>query len=195
MRRISGTSSRSSLSRSPRPQQLTKSRHHRILASHPKNKRSQAMKAVVFHGIGDVRLDEVAQPKIEKPTDAIVRITAAAICGTDLHFVRGTLGPMKPGTILGHEGIGIVEEVGPAVRNFAPGDRVVIGSTIGCGNCSYCRAGYYANCDVANPNGPDETAFFGGPIESGDRKSTRLNSSHVSISYAVCCLKKKIRAL
>src|SRR5947209_6982491 len=125
------------------------------------------MKAVVFHGVGDVRLDEVAQPRIEKPTDAIVRITAAAICGTDLHFVRGTLGPMKPGTILGHEGIGIVEEVGPAVRNFAPSDRVVIGSTIGCGNCSYCRAGYYANCDVANPNGPDETAFFGGPIESG----------------------------
>jgi threonine dehydrogenase-like Zn-dependent dehydrogenase len=125
------------------------------------------MKAVVFHGIGDVRLDEVPQPKIEKPTDAIVRITAAAICGTDLHMVRGTLGPMKPGTILGHEGIGIVEEVGPAVRNFAPGDRVVIGSTIGCGNCSYCRSGYYAMCDVANPKGPDETAFFGGPIESG----------------------------
>src|SRR3954454_8649033 len=125
------------------------------------------MKAVVFHGIGDVRLDEVAQPKVEKPTDAIVRITAAAICGTDLHFVRGTLGPMKPGTILGHEGIGIVEEVGSAVRNFAPGDRVVIGSTIGCGNCSYCRAGYYANCDNANPNGPENTAFFGGPLESG----------------------------
>jgi threonine dehydrogenase-like Zn-dependent dehydrogenase len=125
------------------------------------------MKAVVFHGIGDVRLDEVPQPKIEKPTDAIVRITAAAICGTDLHFVRGTMGPMKPGTILGHEGIGIVEEVGSAVRNFTPGDRVVIGSTIGCGNCSYCRAGYYANCDVSNPNGPDNTAFFGGPEESG----------------------------
>jgi threonine dehydrogenase-like Zn-dependent dehydrogenase len=125
------------------------------------------MKAVVFHGIGDVRLDEVDQPKIEKPTDAIVRITAAAICGTDLHFVRGTMGPMKPGTILGHEGIGIVEEVGSAVRNFAPGDRVVIGSTIGCGNCSYCRAGYYANCDNANPNGPENAAFYGGPITSG----------------------------
>jgi threonine dehydrogenase-like Zn-dependent dehydrogenase len=125
------------------------------------------MKAVVFHGIGDVRLDEVPQPKIEKPTDAIVRITAAAICGTDLHMLRGTLGPMKPGTILGHEGVGIVEEVGSAVRNFAPGDRVVIGSTIGCGNCSYCRAGYYAMCDVANPNGPENTAFFGGPEGSG----------------------------
>jgi threonine dehydrogenase-like Zn-dependent dehydrogenase len=125
------------------------------------------MKAVVFHGIGDVRLDEVPQPTIQKPTDAIVHITAAAICGTDLHFVRGTLGPMKPGTILGHEGVGIVEEVGSAVRNFAPGDRVVIGSTIGCGNCSYCRAGYYAMCDVANPNGPENTAFFGGPESSG----------------------------
>ena len=69
------------------------------------------MKAVVFHGIGDIRLDEVPQPKIEKPTDAIVRLTAAAICGTDLHAIRGTLGGMKSGTILGHEGIGIVEEV------------------------------------------------------------------------------------
>jgi threonine dehydrogenase-like Zn-dependent dehydrogenase len=125
------------------------------------------MKAVVFHGIGDIRLDEVPQPKIQKPTDAIVRITAAAICGTDLHFVRGTLAGMKSGTILGHEGIGIVEEVGSAVRNFVPGDRVVIPSTIGCGNCSYCRAGYYAMCDKANPQGPDSTAFFGGPEESG----------------------------
>jgi threonine dehydrogenase-like Zn-dependent dehydrogenase len=97
-----------------------------------------------------------------------VRITASAICGTDLHMVRGTLPGMEPGTILGHEGVGIVEEVGKEVRNLAPGDRVVIGSTIACGTCSYCRAGYYAQCDKANPNGPDAgTAFFGGPKDSG----------------------------
>src|SRR5436305_14630133 len=119
------------------------------------------MKAVVFHGIGDVRLDEVDQPKIQKPTDAIVRITAAAICGTDLHMVRGTLGPMKPGTILGHEGVGVVEEVGSAVRNLKRGDRVVVGSTIACGYGSYCRAGYYAQCDNANPKGPQAgTGFY-----------------------------------
>jgi len=126
------------------------------------------MKAVVFHGVGDIRLDNVPEPKIQKPNDAIVRITASAICGTDLHMVRGTMAGMKPGTILGHEGVGVVEEVGTAVRNFKKGDRVVIGSTIACGNCSYCRAGHYAQCDKANPNGPDAgTAFFGGPEETG----------------------------
>src|SRR5581483_1080102 len=126
------------------------------------------MKAVVFHGVGDIRLDSVSEPKIQKPNDAIVRLTASAICGTDLHMVRGTMAGMKPGTILGHEGVGVVEEVGTAVRNFKKGDRVVIGSTIACGNCSYCRAGHYAQCDKANPNGPEAgTAFFGGPAETG----------------------------
>ena len=126
------------------------------------------MKAVVFHGVGDIRLDNVREPKLEKPTDAIVRLTSSAICGTDLHMIRGTMAGMKPGTILGHEGVGIVEEAGSAVRNLKPGDRVVIPSTIACGNCSYCRDGYYAQCDKANPNGPDSgTAFFGGPETSG----------------------------
>ncbi|TLX56052.1 glutathione-dependent formaldehyde dehydrogenase [Stutzerimonas nosocomialis] len=126
------------------------------------------MKAVVFHDVGDIRLDEVPEPRIEAPTDAIVRITASAICGTDLHFVRGTVSEMKPGTILGHEGVGIVEELGEDVRNLEIGDRVVIPSTIACGNCSYCRAGYYAQCDTANPNGKAAgTSFFGGPAATG----------------------------
>ncbi|HEX3628374.1 MAG TPA: zinc-dependent alcohol dehydrogenase [Verrucomicrobiae bacterium] len=126
------------------------------------------MKAVVFHDIGDIRLDNVAEPKIKDPQDAIIRLTASAICGTDLHMVRGTLSPMKPGTILGHEGVGIVEEVGPKVRNFKKGDRVVIGSTIACGNCLYCREGYFSQCNNANPNGPSAgTAFYGGPESSG----------------------------
>lgn len=84
------------------------------------------MKAVVFHGIGDIRLDDKPEPKIKEPTDAIVRLTASAICGTDLHMIRGSVGPMRPGTILGHEGVGIVEEVGKDVRNLNLGDRVVI---------------------------------------------------------------------
>ncbi|GMT98468.1 zinc-dependent alcohol dehydrogenase [Corallococcus caeni] len=126
------------------------------------------MKAVVFHGIGDIRLDDVAEPKLKEPTDAIIRLTASAICGTDLHMIRGTMPGMKPGTILGHEGVGVIEELGKDVRNFNVGDRVVICSTIGCGNCSYCRAGYYAQCNDANPNGPDAgTAFFGGPEMTG----------------------------
>lgn len=126
------------------------------------------MKAVVFHDVGDIRLDDVPEPRLEAPTDAIVRLTASAICGTDLHFVRGTFSGMRPGTILGHEGVGIVEALGEDVRNLQVGDRVVIPSTIACGNCAYCRAGYYAQCDVANPNGPAAgTAFFGGPAASG----------------------------
>src|SRR5437868_5636008 len=108
------------------------------------------MKAVVFHRIGDIRLDTVKDPELQHRTDAIVRLTASAICGTDLHLVRGTLPDVQPGTVLGHEGIGIVEEVGPDVRNLVPGDRVVVSSTIACGTCVYCRAGYYSQCDVSN---------------------------------------------
>ncbi len=141
------------------------------------------MKAVVFHGIGDIRLDNVPEPKIQEPTDAIVRITASAICGTDLHMIRGTFPGMKPGTILGHEGVGIVEEIGSNVRNLRVGDRVVIPSTIGCGFCSYCRSGYYAQCDNANPNGPSAgTAFFGGPEESGPFNG--LQAERARIPYA-----------
>jgi threonine dehydrogenase-like Zn-dependent dehydrogenase len=145
------------------------------------------MKAVVFHGIGDVRLDNVKEPKLEEPTDAVVRLTASAICGTDLHMVRGTLHDMKPGTILGHEGIGVVEELGKGVRNLLVGDRVVICSTIACGACSYCRAGYYAQCDTANPNGPDAgTPFFGGPKSSGPFHGLQAEKARIPFAHVTC---------
>jgi threonine dehydrogenase-like Zn-dependent dehydrogenase len=144
------------------------------------------MKAVVWHGIGDIRVDEVPDPQIQDPNDAIVRLTASAICGTDLHFVRGTMSGMKEGTILGHEGVGIVEEVGKNVRNLRPGDRVVIASTIGCGFCSYCRAGYYAQCDTTEPKGG--TAFFGGPEAAGSYDG--MQAEYVRVPYAnVGCVK------
>jgi threonine dehydrogenase-like Zn-dependent dehydrogenase len=126
------------------------------------------MKAVVFHGVGDVRVDQVPEPKLRDPGDVLVRMTSTAICGTDLHLLRGTVPGMKPGTILGHEGVGVVEAFGSAVRNLNEGDRVVIPSTIACGVCAYCRAAYFSQCDRANPNGPlAGTAFFGGPESSG----------------------------
>jgi threonine dehydrogenase-like Zn-dependent dehydrogenase len=126
------------------------------------------MRAVVYRSVGDIGLEDVPEPRIEAPTDAIVRITTTAICGTDLHLIRGTLPGMKPGTVLGHEAVGVVEEVGRDARNLRPGDRVVVPSTIGCGCCTYCRAGYCAQCDIANPNGPGAgTAFFGGPESTG----------------------------
>jgi threonine dehydrogenase-like Zn-dependent dehydrogenase len=126
------------------------------------------MKAVVFHDVGDIRLEDVDVPVLQDSHDAIVRLTVSGICGTDLHMIRGTLGPMVEGTILGHEGVGVVEQVGKDVRNFRIGDRVVIASTIACGYCSYCRAGYYSQCDNSNPNGSKAgTCFFGGPKSSG----------------------------
>jgi threonine dehydrogenase-like Zn-dependent dehydrogenase len=139
------------------------------------------MKAVVFHGVGDIRLDDVPEPQLERSEDAIVRLTASAICGTDLHFVRGTMAGVKPGRILGHEGVGIVEELGEGVRNFQPGDRAVVCSTISCGTCSYCRAGYTAQCDRANPHAPG-TAFFGGPEEAGGFDG--LQAERARIPYA-----------
>ena len=142
------------------------------------------MKAVVFHDIGDIRLDNVPEPKLQERTDAIVRLTASAICGTDLHFIRGTFPGMKPGTILGHEGVGIVEEVGGGVRNLKRGDRVVIPSTVSCGNCSYCRAGYYAQCDNANPNGAAAgTVFFGGPAAAGGLDGLQAEYARMPIAY------------
>ena len=138
------------------------------------------MKAVVWQGVGDIRLEDVDEPRIEQPTDAIVKLTASAICGTDLHMVRGTMSGMRPGTILGHEGVGVVEEVGSAVRNLKQGDRVLIPSTIACGYCSYCRAGYYAQCDNANPNGKEAgTCFFGGPEKSGPVQGLQAEKARI----------------
>ncbi|MGW5515709.1 alcohol dehydrogenase catalytic domain-containing protein [Nocardia africana] len=141
------------------------------------------MKAVVWHGVGDIRLDVVDDPKIQEPTDAIVQITSSAICGTDLHLVRGTMPGMVPGTVLGHEAVGTVVDTGSAVRGFAPGDRVVVCSTVSCGHCAYCRSGYTAQCDTANPNGPlAGTSFFGGPETTGPVDG--LQAEYARIPYA-----------
>jgi threonine dehydrogenase-like Zn-dependent dehydrogenase len=147
------------------------------------------MKAVVFHGVGDIRLENVAMPELKDPTDAIVRITSSAICGTDLHFIRGTMSGMKEGRILGHEAIGIVEEVGSEVRNFQKDDRVIIPSTIGCGSCNYCRAGFYAQCDKVNPQGKlGGTVFFGGPESAGGLDG--LQAEYARVPYAAVNLLK-----
>ncbi len=116
-----------------------------------------------------------------------MRLTASAICGTDLHFVRGSMIQMKPGTILGHEGVGVIERVGDDVRNLEIGDRVVICSTIGCGSCSYCRAGYYAQCLNANPNGPDAgTSFFGGPEMTGPFDGLQAEKARIPYAHVTC---------
>jgi threonine dehydrogenase-like Zn-dependent dehydrogenase len=147
------------------------------------------MKAVVFHAIGDIRLDDIPEPVLQQPTDAIVRLTTSAICGTDLHFVRGTFSGMKPGTVLGHEGVGVIEQLGDIVRGFDVGDRVVICSTMSCGWCSYCRAGWFSQCDNANPGGASAgTAFFGGPEAAGAIDG--LQAERARIPFATSTLVK-----
>lgn len=104
------------------------------------------MKAVVLAGVGDLRLQEVADPVIESPGDAIVRVTMTGLCGADLFPVHGHTPGFEDGTILGHEFVGIVEAVGSAVEAIRPGERVVSTSTISCGTCAHCRAGRASQC-------------------------------------------------
>src|SRR4051794_11943421 len=106
------------------------------------------MKAVTWHGRRDVRVDDVPDPTIQEPTDAIVRVTSSAICGSDLHLYE-LFGPfIEPGDILGHEPMGIVEAVGSSVRHISPGDRVVIPFNISCGHCFMCTNELYAQCET-----------------------------------------------
>src|SRR5918997_400327 len=106
------------------------------------------MKALTWHGKRDVRIDEVPDPAIEHPTDALVRITTTAICGSDLHLYE-VMGPfIEEGDVLGHEPMGIVEEVGAEVTGLAPGDRVVIPFQIACGQCFMCDQGLQTQCET-----------------------------------------------
>jgi threonine dehydrogenase-like Zn-dependent dehydrogenase len=112
------------------------------------------MKAVTWCGTGKVSVDNVPDPKILNPRDAIVRITSTCICGSDLHLYDGFIPGMQKGDILGHEFMGVVEEVGPGVDNakLKKGDRVIVPFTISCGNCWYCKQQLYSCCDNSNPN-------------------------------------------
>ncbi len=110
------------------------------------------MKALCWHGKGDVRIDTVPDPKILDPRDAIIRITTTCICGSDLHLLDGYMPTMEAGDILGHENMGEVIEVGSAVKKLKVGDRVVVPFTISCGECYFCQKGLFSMCDVSNPN-------------------------------------------
>jgi alcohol dehydrogenase len=104
------------------------------------------MKALVYHGPGRKSLDERPMPKLMSATDAIVRVTRTTICGTDLHILKGDVPTCEPGRILGHEGVGVIEQVGAAVSTFKPGDHVLISCITSCGKCDYCRRGMYSHC-------------------------------------------------
>ncbi len=110
------------------------------------------MKAICWHGKSDLRLDTVPDPTIQEPTDAIIKITATAICGSDLHLFDGYQPTMEAGDIMGHEPMGIVVEVGSAVKRLKKGDRVVVPFTISCGHCWFCEKTLFSCCDTTNPN-------------------------------------------
>ncbi len=103
------------------------------------------MKGIVFHGIEDVRVESVPDPAVADPRAALVRITRTTICGSDLHLVHGTVAGF-PGTVIGHECVGVVEDVGREVRRFRKGDRVIVPGVVGCGDCEPCRRGYAVGC-------------------------------------------------
>ncbi len=114
------------------------------------------MKAIAFRGVHDVRVESIAEPRVVEPTDAVVRITTSAVCGSDLHQYHGRVPGIEPGAIMGHEFMGIVEEVGRDVRAIAKGDRVVAPFSISCGCCEWCRRGLPTQCSTTG------RAVFGG---------------------------------
>ena len=142
------------------------------------------MKAVTFHGKRDVRVDEVADPRIEQPTDAIVKVTSSGICGSDLHLYE-VLGPfIDEGDILGHEPMGIVEEVGSEVTHIAKGDRVVIPFNISCGHCYMCDQKLYSQCETTQVRDQGKGAsLFGytklyGQVPGGQAEYLRVPQAH-----------------
>ncbi|NUP43630.1 MAG: zinc-dependent alcohol dehydrogenase family protein [Streptomyces sp.] len=104
------------------------------------------MKGYVFHGPGQAAWEQVADPGLEEATDAIVRVDAVTICGTDLHILKGDVPEVRPGTVLGHEAVGEIVEVGSDVRTVRPGDRVLVSCISACGRCHYCREAMYGQC-------------------------------------------------
>mgnify|MGYP005610003829 FL=1 len=126
------------------------------------------MKAVTFQGVKDIQVKDVPDAKIQKPDDILVRITSTAICGSDLHIYRGSV-PTTKGFVLGHEPIGIVEEVGPEVTKVKKGDRVVIPFNVACGHCFFCENEMESQCDNSNNNTElDAGAYFGYTERYGD---------------------------
>lgn len=138
------------------------------------------MKAAVWNGKRDVRVEEVPDPTIQEPTDAIIRVTSTNICGSDLHLYEVLGAFMDPGDILGHEPMGIVEEVGPGVDNLAPGDRVVIPFQVCCGSCWMCERGLGSQCETTQVREYDSgAALFGysklyGQVPGGQAEYLRV---------------------
>jgi threonine dehydrogenase-like Zn-dependent dehydrogenase len=143
------------------------------------------MRAVVWHRPKNVAVDEVPDPKLEEPTDAIIRVTGSGICGSDLHlYDHGLTMAVKPGDILGHEPMGVVEEVGEEVTQIRPGDKVVVPFNISCGRCYFCSRELYSQCETTqNLGGRKGASLFGythmyGGVAGGQAEYLRVPQAH-----------------
>ena len=132
------------------------------------------MKALVYQGPGKKALEDRPKPDITAPTDAIVKVTKTTICGTDLHILKGDVPTCQPGRILGHEGVGIVEKVGPAVTAFKAGDHVLISCVSACGKCEYCRRQMYSHCTTGG-------WILGNTIDGTQAEFVRIPSADTSL--------------
>ena len=135
------------------------------------------MRAAVFRSAGVVETTDVPEPELEEPTDAIVRVTRAGICGSDLHFLHAKA-PLAPGTVMGHEAVGTVERVGDAVTAVRPGDRVVASFHIACGACWFCRGGQTGLCDEHRILGAGP---FGGDLVGAQAQYVRVPVADVNL--------------
>lgn len=146
------------------------------------------MKAAVFKGRNHIEIIEKDKPEIQNPKDAIIRVLYTSICGTDIHMYH-TKAPIGKNHILGHECVGIVEEIGSEVTFIKPGDRVLATSSIACGQCEFCQKGEYSQCLRSNPNIPERgAAFLGSPPQSGGYEG--VQAEYARIPYASYVLYK-----
>ncbi|MDC7123105.1 glutathione-dependent formaldehyde dehydrogenase [Cellulomonas fimi] len=145
------------------------------------------MRAMVYRGPYKIRVEEKPDPRIEHPNDAIVRVTTAAICGSDLHLYHGMMPDLRIGHTFGHEFVGVVEEVGSSVQNLAVGDRVMVPFNIFCGTCFFCARGLYSNCHNVNPNATAVGGIYGyshttGGYDGGQAERVRVPFADVGPS-------------
>ncbi|MCU1371008.1 MAG: glutathione-dependent formaldehyde dehydrogenase [Ilumatobacteraceae bacterium] len=145
------------------------------------------MQAMVYRGPYKVRVEEKAPPRIEHPNDAIVRVTRAAICGSDLHLYHGMMPDTRVGMTFGHEFIGVVDEVGPSVEHLAVGDRVMVPFNVYCGSCFFCARGLFSNCHNVNPNATAVGGIYGyshtcGGYDGGQAELVRVPFADVGPS-------------
>src|SRR5690349_21277048 len=146
------------------------------------------MRALTWHGKNDIRCDAVPDPKIEHGRDAIIKVTACAICGSDLHLFDGVMPTMEKGDVLGHETMGEVIEVGSENNKLKVGHRVVIPFTISCGECFFCKKGCFSGCERSNPNHQVARSFGVTPLRASSAIRTCWAVTRVARPSISACL-------